>query len=128
MGNETIRARQGIYSEKFDYKAEQSANHCNELIPQSQCPALHTNKEAHPLIKLSRCAQCRHILYAFCINKLGQKRDKEHPGQVIRSGVETLAEHPLTADEIGALQKKVSMIYKYKDQSVQTVKQNGIQH
>jgi hypothetical protein len=59
---------------------------------------------------------------------LGQKRDKEHPGQVIRSGVETLAEHPLTADEIGALQKKVSMIYKYKGQSVQTVKQNGIQH
>ena len=32
MGNETIRARQGIYSEKFDYNAEQSANHCNELI------------------------------------------------------------------------------------------------
>ena len=116
MGNETIRARQGIYSEKFDYNAEQSANHCNELIPHSQCPALHTNKEAHPLIKLGRCAQCRHILYAFCVNKLGQKRDKEHPGQVIRSGVETLAEHPLTADEIGALQKRVSMIYKYKDQ------------
>lgn len=106
----------------------QSANHCNKLIPQSQCPALHTNKEAHILIKLSICAQCRHILYAFCVKKLGQKPDKEHPEQVIRSGVETLAEHPLTDDEIGALQKKVSMIYEYKDQSVQTVKQKGIQH
>lgn len=68
-----------------------------------------------------------HIVCVLC-KKLGQKRDKEHPGQVIRSGVETLAEHPLTDDEIGALQKKVSMIYEYKDQSVQTVKQKGIQH
>lgn len=67
MENKTIRAGQGIYPKNFNYNAEQSANHCNKLIPQSQCPALHTNKEAHTLIKLSICAQCRHILYAFCV-------------------------------------------------------------
>ena len=118
--------KDSIYPDDFNYKSEEQANNCGVFIPKSKCPAVNTSKAAHPLITLSRCAQCRGKLVAFCVTKLAQDPTKQ-PSEIIRAGAQLVDEHPEYSPDIVALQETVAKIYRYKTKNTEVANEKGMQ-